>query len=77
MQEKKKQEEGVPPKGTGPLNPFIKRKMTDKVDCPSKKPKVVTGSTVGEMHLTIKLPPPPPSWERERLRLDDGPRFYL
>ena len=57
MQAKKKQEEGVPPKGTGPLNLFIKRKTTDKVNRPTKKPKVVTGSTIGEMPPTTKLPP--------------------
>ena len=58
MQAKKKQEEGVPPKGTGPLNSFIKRKTTDKVDRPTKKPKVVTGSTIRETPPTTKLPPP-------------------
>ena len=39
----------MPSKGKGLLNPFQKRKMTDKVDRPPKKPKVVTGSTIGEM----------------------------
>ena len=58
MQAKKKQKEGVPPKGTAPLNSFIKRKTTDKIDCPTKKPKVVTGSTIGETPPTTKLPPP-------------------
>lgn len=38
-QVKKQQEEGVPLKGTSPLNLFIKRKMMEKVDRPSKKPK--------------------------------------
>jgi len=38
----------VPPTGvTGLIKPFIKRKTTDKVDRPAKKPKVVP-PTVGE-----------------------------
>ena len=44
---KKQQEEGVPLKGTGLANPFIKRKPSDKIDRPLKKPKVVIRSTVG------------------------------
>lgn len=38
----------MPPKGMGPLNLFTKRKSSDKIDRPPKKPEVVTGSTVGE-----------------------------
>lgn len=56
---KKQQEEGVPPKGKGPLNPFLKRKMTNKVDDPHKKPKVVTRSTIKVTPLTTQLPPSP------------------
>lgn len=57
---KKRQEEGVPlTKGTGLVKPFIKRKTTDKVDRPAKKPKVEIPTTVGEMPLATKLPPPP------------------
>ena len=45
--------------GTGPFKLFIKRKTTDKVDCPAKKPKVVIGPTGGETPPSTKLPPPP------------------
>ena len=45
--------------GTGPIKPFFKQKMTDKVDCPLKNPKVVTTPTIGETPLSTKLPPPP------------------
>ena len=44
---------------TGQVNPSIKRKLSEKVDHPPKKPKVVTGSTVGETPATSKLPPKP------------------
>ena len=54
---KKKQEGSLPPKGTGPINPSTKRKLSDKVDCPPKKPKVVTGLVIGETLDTSKLPP--------------------
>ena len=75
MQAKKKQEEGVPPKGTGPLNSFIKRKTTDKVDRSTKKPKVVTGSTIREMPPTTKLPPPSYPEKGKGLITAQGPVF--
>lgn len=66
VQAKKKLEEGVPPSGgTGPLKSFIKRKTTDKVNCPVKKPKV-DRPTVRETPPISKLPPPPHHGKRER-----------
>lgn len=59
-QVKKQQEEGVLPKGTGSLNPFLKRKTIDKVNCPPKKLKVVTGPTIEETPPSTQLPPPHP-----------------
>ena len=56
---KKQKEKGLPPKGTGPINLFTKRKLSDKTDRPPKKPKVVTGSIVKETLDSNKLPPPP------------------
>lgn len=57
---KKRQEERMPPtKGTSPAKLFIKRKTTNKVDCPAKKTKVVIPTTVREMPSATKLPPPP------------------
>uniref|UniRef100_A0A7N2LC38 Uncharacterized protein n=1 Tax=Quercus lobata TaxID=97700 RepID=A0A7N2LC38_QUELO len=53
---KKKQEESLPPKATDQANPFAKRKPSEKVDCPHKKPKVVTEPIVGETAATRKLP---------------------
>ena len=44
---------------TGQANPSTKRKPSEKVDRPPKKPKVVTGLTVGETPATSKLPPKP------------------
>ena len=44
--------------GTGPSNPSVKRKSSDKIDCMSKKPKVGVRSA----RVTLeegKLPPPP------------------
>ena len=35
---KKQKDEGVPSKRTGPVNPFTKRKPSDKIDCLPKKP---------------------------------------
>ena len=47
----------MPPKGTGPVNPSTKRKLSDKVDRPPKKPVVVTGLVIGETFDTSKVPP--------------------
>ena len=47
----------MPPKATGQANSSAKRKPFEKVDYPSKKPKVVAEPTVGETVATIKLPP--------------------
>ena len=58
---KKKQEGSLPPKGTGPVNLSTKRKLFDKVNCPPKKPKVVTRLVIGETLDTSKLPPMPGS----------------
>ena len=44
---------------TSQANPSTKRKPSEKVDRPPKKPKVVTRSTVGETPATSKLPPKP------------------
>ena len=63
----------MPPKGTGPLKPFIKRKTTDKVDCPAKKPKVVTGPTVEETPSSAKLPPLPRHGAGKGLMTIKGP----
>ena len=73
VQAKKKQEEGVSPKGTSPLKPFIKRKTTYKVNHPAKKPKVVTGSTIKETSPTTKLPPPPCPTKGKGLITTQGP----
>jgi len=56
---KKQKEKGMPSKGTGPINLFTKRKPSDKIDHPPKKPKVLTGSIVEEIPDSNKLPPPP------------------
>ena len=56
---KKQKEKGMPPKGTNLVNPFTKRKKSDKINRPPKKPKVVTGSTVKETLDSNKLPPLP------------------
>ena len=58
---------------TDPFKPFIKRKTTDKVDHPAKKPKVVTSPTVGETPLTTKLPPPPRHGTGKGLMTTKGP----
>ena len=49
----------MPLKETSPVNPFTKRKLSNKIDRPPKKPKVVTRSTVEEATDSNKLPPPP------------------
>lgn len=55
------------------MNPFLKRKTTDKVDCPPKKPKVVTGSTIRETPPTTQLRPMPRSGKRKGLMMGDSP----
>ena len=45
---KKKQEVSLPSKATSQANPSTKRKLSEKVDHPPKKPKVVTGPNAGE-----------------------------
>ena len=57
---------------TGPIKPFIKRKMTDKVDCSTKKPKVVP-PTIGEMPPAIQLPPSPCHRTGKGLMMAKGP----
>ena len=52
---KKKQEGSLPPKATGQANPSTKRKLSEKVDYPPKKPKVVTRPNAGK--TPAKLPP--------------------
>ena len=52
----KKQERSLPSKVMGQANPSTKRKSSEKEDHPPKRPKVVTGSTVGETPTTSKLP---------------------
>ena len=74
MQVKKRKEEGVPPtRGMGPIKQFIKRKMTDKVDRPPKKPKVLITPIVGETSLSTKLPPPPRHRTGKGLMIAKGP----
>lgn len=55
---KKQQEEGMPSKGTRPLNP-LKRKPSEKGDHLPKKPKVATGLIVRKTPQANKLPPLP------------------
>lgn len=43
---RKKQEGGLPNKGTGSVNPSTKRKLLEKTDRPPKKPKVTKVATV-------------------------------
>ena len=59
--------------GTGPIKPFIKRKMTDKVDHPAKKPKVVISPTVRETPPSANLPPPPYHGTDKGLMTAKGP----
>ena len=56
---KKQKEEAVPLKGMGSINLFIKRKPSNKIDRPPKKPKVMMGSTAKETSNLNKLPPSP------------------
>ena len=63
----------MPSKEKGPLNPLLKRKTSDKVNRPPKKPKVVTGSIVGETPLTTRLPPPPRPGKGKGLMRGHGP----
>ena len=63
---KKKLKGSLPSKVMGLANPSTKRKPFEKVDCQSKKPKVVTGSVIGETPTTSKLPPKP-SPRKERV----------
>ena len=63
---KKKLKGSLPSKVTGLANQSTKRKPFEKVDCQSKKPKVVTGSVIGETPTTSKLPPKP-SPRKERV----------
>ena len=71
--EKKQKEEGVPPKGTGLVNPFTKRKSSDKIDRHPKKLKVVMGSTVEETPDSNKLPPLPRLGKGKGLMMGQGP----
>lgn len=63
----------MPSKGKGPLNLFLKGKMTDKVDRPLKKPKMVIGSTIREMPLTTQLPSLPCFGKWKGLMMGHGP----
>lgn len=56
---KKKLEGRLPSKVTGLANSSLKMKSSDKANCPPKKPKVATGSIVGEIPNASKLPPKP------------------
>ena len=56
---KKNQEGSLPPKATGKANSSTKRKPSEKVDCPPKKPKVVVEPTVGKTAAIGKLPHKP------------------
>ena len=51
--------EGSQPPKAGQANPSTKRKPSEKVDRPPKKPKVGLGPTVGETPAISKLPPKP------------------
>ena len=63
----------MPPKGTGPLKLFIKRKTMDKVDRPAKKPKVATGPTIELTPSSTKLPLPPCHGAGNGLMTVNGP----
>ena len=69
---KKQQEEGVLPKGKGSIELVPKKKNKDKVNRPLKKPKVVTGSTVGETPPTTQLPFPSHPGKRKGLITGHG-----
>ena len=49
---------GAPYRGTAPIKPFLKRKPTDKGDCPAKKPKEVVTATAEEKSRSVQVPPP-------------------
>ena len=63
----------MPSKEKGPLNLLLKRKTSDKVNRPPKKPKVVIGSTIEETPLTTRLPPPPRPGKGKGLMTGHGP----
>ena len=52
---------------------FTKRKPSDKIDRPPKKPKVVTRSTVEESPDSNKLPPPPRPGKGKGVMTSQGP----
>ena len=56
----KKRQDGVVSltEGTAQVKTFVKRKFTDKNDRPSKKPKEVVVSIVGEMPIATQVPHP-------------------
>ena len=54
---KKKQEGKIAPKAKGQADPTTKRKPSDKVDCPSKKPKVMTGPNASEIPAKLLTKP--------------------
>ena len=56
---RRKQEGSLLPKTMGQANPSTKRKSFEKVDHPPKRPKVMTGPTIGETLEANKLPPKP------------------
>ena len=60
----------MPLKGMGSINLFIKRKPSNKIDRPPKKPKVMMGSTAKETSNLNKLPPSPCSGKGKRF--NDG-----
>ena len=63
----------MPPKGTSPINPFTKRKPSDKIARPPKKPKVVTRSTVKEIPDSNKLTPLPRPRKGKGVMTGQGP----
>ena len=63
----------MPSKGTGPANSSTKRKLSNKIDCLPKKPKVAVGLIVRETSGTHKLPPPPGPGKGKGLMMDQGP----
>lgn len=68
---KKKLKGSLPLKGQA--NPLTKRKLSEKVDHQSKKPKVLTGSVVGETPAASKLPPKPGLGKGKGLMMGQGP----
>jgi len=59
--------------GMGPIKPFIKRKTTNKVNRPPKKPKEVITPTIGETSPSTKLPPSPRHGTGKGLMMVKGP----